>query len=227
MKAPETTKRNSKSKDSVDFFETQDSTIDILYDNFLRECLQKNNKIGIENLILDFCCGKGAILKRLREKQYVHDTVGYDLNPQIMITINEKHYYYPKQDMFKLHEPAGTYGEHGDALFRHHDVHIVMNPPFNKLTETMDYYLQLKKKYPNIKSLSLLHSARSLEGIARHKIMEEHGYPSLILNMTKRQSFNTYFTNEQRKVWTPTFSCVWSIWDDNYNGKTEFRYIKG
>ena len=32
MKIMQTVKRNSKSKDSLDFFETQDSTIDVLYD---------------------------------------------------------------------------------------------------------------------------------------------------------------------------------------------------
>lgn len=226
MNALETTKRNSKSKGSADFFETQDSTIDILYNNFLKEKLESNKKNIVMDIVMDFSCGNGAILKNLKQKSKVIDTFGSDLNPRVYLEIGDKKHFYPKQDMFKLHEGYNTFGEHMNSKYRVENLHIVMNPPFNKLTETMDYYLQLKKKYPNIKSLSLLQSARSLEGIARHKIMEQHGYPSLILNMTKRQSFNTYFKNNEKIVWTPPFSCVWSIWDDNYNGKTEFRYIK-
>lgn len=50
MNALETTKRNSKSKGSADFFETQDSTIDILYNNFLKEKLESNKKKAIIRL---------------------------------------------------------------------------------------------------------------------------------------------------------------------------------
>ncbi len=209
MKVLETIKRHSKSKESVDFFETQDSTIDILYNNFLKE------KLDFNSLVADFSCGKGAILNNILKKKPSVARYGSDI-------VRQEDFFCEVMDMFKV-----------DKFFnreeiQNYSIHITMNPPFNKLTETMDYYLQLKKKYPNIKSLSLLHSTRSLEGIARHKIMEQHGYPNLILNMTKRQSFNTYFENNEKRVWTPTFSCVWSIWDDrNYNRKTEFKYIKG
>ena len=39
MKTLNTTKRNSTSKDSEDFFETQDKTIDVLWDNYLKDFL--------------------------------------------------------------------------------------------------------------------------------------------------------------------------------------------
>ena len=232
MKTLNTTKRNSTSKDSEDFFETQDKTIDVLWDNYLKDFLLYSRNPYPS--VIDFCCGKGAILNRLNTNLYkesfiTHKKVKF-IGSDLTVRKNNKNEYINVAnvsiDMFDIDREDGSLIY---SLFRNSsipsEIHIVMNPPFNQLDKTMEYYLQLKKKYPNIKSLSLLHSVRALEGQRRHKILEEHGYPTLILNMTKRQSFNTYFGEEKRE-WTPPFSVCWSIWDDNYDGKTEFRYIK-
>lgn len=238
MKALNTTKRNSSSKNSDDFFETQDSTIDILCKEYLTDVLLYSNNHNPQ--VCDFSCGRGAILNRVAENisnisKIQSKRIGYAGTDLVMrdsmllrdtVVIAKKSF-----DMFEIDSER----EDGyDTVIRglisqganKREIYIVMNPPFNMLTKTMKYYLELKKKYPNIKSLSLLHSVRALEGQERHKIMEKLGYPSLILNMSKRQSFNTYF-GEEKRTWTPPFSVCWSIWDDNYNGKTEFRWVRG
>lgn len=208
-----TTKRNSKSVDAEDFFETQDNTIDILYNNYYK------NLSDIDYFtFLDFSMGYGAILKRLNILNPNVKVYGSDLIDRIgnqtcdMLDLENG-----KSKIFNY------YIKDKNGL-----IHIVMNPPFNLLTKTLDYYLELKSKYPNIKSISILHSLRALEGKRRHEILDKYGYPSLILHMTKRQGFNTYF-NDKVHTWTPPFSCVWSIWDDNSSlesGHTRLKYIK-
>ncbi len=197
-----TVKRNSSSKSGRDFFETQDSTIDILLKSYYKDKLNDNS------IICDFSCGNGVILDRFKRYNNNIETFGSD------IIINEK---YLSQDMF-------TINENHEVFKSNKDVHIIMNPPFNKLEEVLDHFLQLKHICPQIKSISLLHSLRSLEGKRRYLIQEKYSFPSLIINMIKRQKFNTYFEDNKYSEWTPPFSCVWSIWDNNKN-ETKMIYI--
>ena len=167
-----TTKRNSIYNKSNDFFETKKETIDILYNNYF-----KHKKDFSNSLVMDFSCGGYAILNRLKELDNSISLFGSDIYKHFD-SINIK-------DMFE--------SEDNIKDIDINSIHIVMNPPFNLLTKTIEYFLKLKLKYPKIKSISLLYSLRSLEGITRHNILKEYGYPSIILNMTKRQSFNTYW----------------------------------
>jgi hypothetical protein len=125
-----------------------------------------------------------------------------------------------KRDMFDIESIISD-------VMKGENIHIIMNPPFSLLTKTFDYYLELKTRYKQIKSISLLHRTPALEGQRRHDILDKHNsHQSLILNMTKRKSFNTYFDNKV-DTWTPMFGCVWSIWDNDYDVSTKMKYIKG
>lgn len=190
MNTINTAKRQSKSKGSADFFETQPETVDYVY-----RFLTKKSLLQDRDIVADFSCGRCAISNRIHQ-----------LNPSISFFNSDIYARTDREDV-----------EIGDMFFiealdsyqaiQNNPSHIIMNPPFNKLDKVLEYYLPLLSTIESLKSISILHRLAGLEGMRRAKITKQHE-AQYILNMVKRQSF---FVEKNKKLWSPPFSCVWRV----------------
>ena len=203
-----TVRRVDENKKGDDFFETQNETIDHLISNYFFKDYDLG--FGDSETFVDFNCGNFAILNRFKERFPLCEVQGYDIVKRCDEAI--------ELDMFESEEIIKQLPEGSN---------IVLNPPFNLLTKTLEYFLKMKNKYPDkISTISILMRFASMEGITRYKIYREYGSASIIINMVKRQKFNTYF-EESKNIWQPPFSTCWLIWDCNSSiqGESVMRWV--
>lgn len=176
---------STKRKKEGDFYETPKWAIDALL-----------RREGFEGMILEPCCGKGAISKVL--EQYGYKVISSDISTGDNI-----------------------YGKKGiDALsINKISDNIITNPPFNKhiLNKIVEH---LSSIY--IKKMALLLRLTFLESEGRRELLSALPLKAVYVFSSR---VTMYPENEEKPKNSGTTAYAWFVWEKGYVGRTIIDWI--